>query len=52
VELAAYRQFAALGEQIMAVNEAICEARPVTPAAVEPPAAKPIARSGLDLYGL
>jgi hypothetical protein len=29
-ELANYREFAALSEQIVAVNEAICEARPVT----------------------
>ena len=28
-ELAAYREFAALSEQIVAVSEAICEARPV-----------------------
>lgn len=33
-----YRQFAALSEQIVEVNEAICEARPVTSAAGEPPA--------------
>jgi hypothetical protein len=35
-ELANYQQFAALCEQIVAVNEAICEARPVMPAAGEP----------------
>jgi hypothetical protein len=29
-ELAAYREFAVLSEQIVEVNEAICEARPVT----------------------
>ena len=29
-ELAAYRQFASLAERIVEVNEAICEARPVT----------------------
>jgi hypothetical protein len=32
-ELAAYRQFTTLAEQIVAVNEAICEARPVPPPA-------------------
>ena len=37
-ELAAYQQFAALSEQVVAVNEAICEARPVTSSAGEPQA--------------
>ncbi|HEV3290067.1 MAG TPA: DUF6788 family protein [Streptosporangiaceae bacterium] len=37
-ELAAYQQFAALSEQVVAVNEAICDARPVTPSAGQPPA--------------
>lgn len=37
-ELASYRQFAALSEQIVAVNEAICEARPIPPPAGQPPA--------------
>lgn len=32
-ELADYRQFAALSEQIVEVNEAICEARPAAPPA-------------------
>jgi hypothetical protein len=32
-ELAAYRDFAELSEAIIAVNEAICEARPVSPLA-------------------
>jgi hypothetical protein len=32
-ELAAYREFAALSQQIVEVNEVICEARPVTPPA-------------------
>jgi hypothetical protein len=32
-ELAAYRDFAELSEAIVAVNEAICEARPVSPLA-------------------
>jgi len=36
-ELAAYREFAALSEQIVEVSEAICEARPVAAAAGEPP---------------
>jgi hypothetical protein len=35
-ELASYREFAALSEQIVAVSEAICEARPV-PAAGQAP---------------
>jgi hypothetical protein len=35
-ELANYKQFAALSEQIVEVNEAICEARPVTPPAGDP----------------
>jgi len=38
-ELATYEQFAALSEQIVEVNEAICEARPAAPpAAAAPPA--------------
>jgi hypothetical protein len=37
-ELSNYREFAALSEQIVAVNEAICQARPVPPSAGEPPA--------------
>jgi len=32
-ELARYQEFAALSEQIVEVNEAICEARPAAPAA-------------------
>lgn len=36
-ELANYREFAALSGQIVEVNEAICEARPVVPSAGEPP---------------
>jgi len=35
-ELANYREFAALSEQIVVVNEAICEARPLPPAPGEP----------------
>ncbi len=35
-ELANYKQFAALNEQIVEVNEAICEARPVAGPAGEP----------------
>jgi hypothetical protein len=39
-ELANYQRFAEVSEQIVAVNEAICEARPPGPAAVTaPPAA-------------
>jgi hypothetical protein len=45
-ELANYRQFAVLSEQIVEVSEAICEARPVTPAAGEPPAAPAGERGG------
>ena len=37
-ELANYKEFAALSEQLVEVSEAICEARPVTPSAGEPPA--------------
>ena len=36
-ELARYQEFAALSEQIVEVNEAICEARPLLPAE-QPPA--------------
>lgn len=35
-ELAGYKEFAALSEQIVEVNEAICEARPVVGSAGEP----------------
>ena len=38
-ELANYQRFAAVSEQIVEVNEAICEARPPNPAASAPPAA-------------
>jgi hypothetical protein len=38
-ELANYQRFADLSEQIVAVNESICEARPPNPAATAPPAA-------------
>ena len=37
-ELANYKEFTALTEQIVEVSEAICEARPATPGAGEPPA--------------
>jgi hypothetical protein len=37
-ELAGYKEFAALSEQIVAVSEAICEARPVPGADFLPPA--------------
>ncbi len=38
-ELATYQRFAAVSEQIVEVNEAICEARPPNPVAAAPPAA-------------
>ena len=38
-ELADYHRFAPVSEQIVAVNEAICEARPLNLAATAPPAA-------------
>jgi hypothetical protein len=37
-ELDRYQEFASVAEQIVEVNEAICEARPVAPSAAEPPA--------------
>jgi hypothetical protein len=37
-ELANYKEFTALSEQIVEVNEAICEARPAASRAEEPPA--------------
>jgi hypothetical protein len=45
-ELAAYRQFTTLAEQIVAVNEAICEARPIPSAAEQPPAGSAGERGG------
>ena len=45
-ELANYKQFAALSEQIVEVNEAICEARPVTPSAGGSPAGPAAERGG------
>jgi uncharacterized protein DUF6788 len=45
-ELANYKEFTALTEQIVEVNEAICEARPVTPGAGEPPAGTAGERGG------
>lgn len=38
-ELATYRRFAEVSEQIVAVNEAICEARPPNAAPMAPPTA-------------
>jgi uncharacterized protein DUF6788 len=38
-ELANYQRFAAVSDQIVEVNEAICEARPPNPVASAPPAA-------------
>jgi len=45
-ELANYKEFAALSEQIVAVNEAICEARPVTSGAGVSPAGPAGERGG------
>ena len=45
-ELAAYKEFTALAGQIVAVNEAICEARPVTSAAPVSPAGPAGERGG------
>jgi hypothetical protein len=45
-ELANYKEFAALSEQIVEVNEAICEARPVTASAQQPPAGPAGERGG------
>ena len=45
-ELANYKRFAELSEQIVEVNEAICEARPVTPSAGESPAGPAAERGG------
>ena len=45
-ELANYKEFAALSEQIVEVNEAICEARPVPLSAGEPPAGPAGERGG------
>jgi hypothetical protein len=45
-ELTAYRQFTALSEQIVEVNEAICEARPPAAPAQEPPAGPAGERGG------
>jgi hypothetical protein len=45
-ELANYKQFAAVSGQIVEVNEAICEARPVTSAAGGPPAGPAGERGG------
>jgi hypothetical protein len=45
-ELANYRQFTALSEEIVEVNEAICEARPVPPAGEQPPASPAGERGG------
>jgi len=45
-ELAAYREFTTLSEQIVAVNEAICEARPLPPETGESPAGPAGERGG------
>jgi hypothetical protein len=45
-ELAGYQRFTALSEQIVEVNEAICEARPAEPAAGQGPPAGTGAEKG------
>jgi hypothetical protein len=45
-ELANYKEFAALAEQLVAVNEAICEARPVTSVTGVAPAGRAGERGG------
>lgn len=39
-EVATYKRFVALSQQIVALNEAICEARPVSPLAEDAPQTK------------
>ncbi len=46
-ELANYHRFAQVSEQIVAVNEAICEARPPNPAATAPRPAQRGTKRGL-----
>ena len=45
-EVANYREFTALTEQIVEVSEAICEARPAAAAASQPPEEPPGERGG------
>ena len=45
-ELANYKEFAALSEQIVEVSEAICEARPVTRTGALPPAEEGAEKGG------
>jgi hypothetical protein len=45
-EVANYKEFAALSEQIVEVSEAICEARPVTGTGAVPPAAAGAEKGG------
>ncbi|HWG62295.1 MAG TPA: DUF6788 family protein [Streptosporangiaceae bacterium] len=45
-EVANYREFLAVSEQIVEVSEAICEARPPGPSAEEPPAGPTGERGG------
>lgn len=45
-EVANYREFLAVSEQIVEVSEAICEARQVAAATVEPPGKPPGERGG------
>ena len=42
-EVATYKRFVALSQQIVALNEAICEARPVSPLAGEVPQTEAVA---------
>src|ERR1035438_6835524 len=50
-ELDRYQDFAALSEQIVEVNEAICEARPAASSAGEPPAGAAGERGGAGQVG-
>ena len=45
-EVANYREFLAVSEQIVEVSEAICEARPVAAATGEPPEETSVERGG------
>ena len=45
-ELANYKEFVALSEQLVEVNEAICEARPISPLAEEAAPTEPVGEKG------
>jgi hypothetical protein len=47
-EIAAYRRFVSLSQQVVEVNEAICEARPVSPLAGEAPFARSEEKGGFS----